>query len=638
MPFLRKTALLTASVLIAAGFAANSIYANPPAQPEAAASVASQNYLKTIPWDAEYDVVVIGYGFAGGAAAIAAADAGAKVLLLEKAPEGQEGGNSRYAAQQAIWIDASKASDEEILEYFRRMRGLSGNPSDEVYKAYIAEAKKQVEYLKFLGAENPPTSYYAEYPEYPGAEAIGLTLVKKPGGDGRLYGLIQKNVKARQAKGQIDVWFDAPGQKLLQDPATGIVHGVVAQVEGALRNIRARNGVVLATGGFENNIDMFRNFAGMQRAYSKGARFNTGDGILMAMDVGANLVNLATINGPDPNVLNPETGISFGYMVAGPKDSAWGGPAFTRYDVIMVGADGKRFWNETEKTKHGRIKFHGDYRALVMPDPAFMIFDEDARTTSRIYGSWSEGAVKEIEKGLVKKADSIEALAEIIGVDPAGLKAQIDAYNAGCQSGEDKQYGRDAKFLKPLDKAPYYAVEVVPTYTNTQGGPEHDEIGAVLDRNGKRIPHLFSAGELGSIFSWKYNGTGNIGESLIFGRISGASAATLKTDVDQASVLTKKAFEPQVKKTTAPQAEAGERIGRARGIGGDVVIGVKTDAQGKILSVRVIESHETPGIGTKALEVLPKAAVEGNGTVDTVSGATVTSDAFRAALAEAIGR
>ena len=159
MPFLRKTALLTASVLIAAGFAANSIYANPPAQLEAAAAVASQNYLKTIPWDAEYDVVVIGYGFAGGAAAIAAADAGAKVLLLEKAPEGQEGGNSRYAAQQAIWIDASKASDEEVLEYFRRMRGLSGNPSDEVYKAYIAEAKKQVEYLKFLGAENPPTSY-----------------------------------------------------------------------------------------------------------------------------------------------------------------------------------------------------------------------------------------------------------------------------------------------------------------------------------------------------------------------------------------------------------------------------------------------------------------------------------------------
>lgn len=624
------------AVLCAAVGMSAHVYAAPTV-PEATATVAApSNYLQTVRWDAEYDVVVVGYGFAGGAAAIAAADAGARVLLLEKAPEGHEGGNSRYAAQQAIWIDDTKASDEEILEYFRAMRGKSTNPSDEVYKAYIKEAKQQVEYLRKLGAEHPETSYYAEYPEFPGAKAIGLTLVKKPGGDGRLYALIQKNVEARRAQGKIDVWFEAPGRKLLQDPATGVIHGVVAEVEGAARNIRAKNGVVLATGGFENNIEMFRNFAGQQVAYSKGARYNTGDGILMAMDVKANMVNLATINGPDPNVLNPETGISFGYMVAGPKDSSWGGPAFTQYDVIMVGADGKRFWNETEKTKHGRIKFHNDYRALQMPDPAFMIFDEDARHASRVYASWSEGAEAEIEKGLVKKADTVEELAALLGVDAAGLKAQVDAYNASCAAGVDKQFDRAAKFLKPLDKGPFYGVEVVPTYTNTQGGPQHDEIGAVLDRNGKRIPHLFSAGELGSIFSWKYNGTGNIGESLIFGRISGASAAAPKSDVPNESVLKGEGWSPASTKHAAPAAEEGERIGRGRGMGGDVVLGVKTDAAGKITAVRVIESFETPGIGSKALDVLPAEAVRTNGKVDTVSGATVTTEAFRAALQDAL--
>lgn len=618
----------------APGFAAGA----PVAAAAPAVAQASVNYLQTVRWDAEYDVVVIGYGFAGGAAAIAAADAGARVLLLEKAPEGHEGGNSRYAAQQAIWIDDTKASDEEILEYFRAMRGKSTNPSDEVYKAYIKEAKAQVEYLKKLGAKDPATSYYAEYPEFPGAKAIGLTLVKKPGGDGRLYALIQENVRSRQAEGKIDVWFDAPGKKLLQDTTTGIVHGVLAEVEGAPRNIRAKNGVVLATGGFENNIEMFRNFAGQQVAYSKGARYNTGDGILMAMDVKANMVNLSTINGPDPNVLNPETGISFGYMLAGPKDSSWGGPAFSRHDVIMVGADGKRFWNETEKTKHGRVKFHGDYRMLQMPDPAFMIFDEDARLASRVYGSWSEGTVEEIRKGLVKKADTIEELAAILKIDPAGLKAQIDAYNAACAAGSDEQFGRDKKFLKALDKGPFYGVEVVPTYTNTQGGPQHDEIGAVLDRDGKRIPHLYSAGELGSIFSWKYNGTGNIGESLIFGRISGAQAALRKTDVSSESVLKGEGWKPAVSKAKAqaPKAEADERIGRGRGMGGDVVIGVKTDKAGKITAVRVIESRETPGIGTKALEVLPDEAVKNNGKVDAVSGATVTTEAFRAALEDAL--
>ncbi len=475
-------------------------------------------------------------------------------------------------------------------------------------------------------------SYYAEYPEYPGAAAIGLTIVKAPGGDGRLYGLIQANVKKRADK--IDVWFEAPATKLLQDRDTGIVHGVVAKVNGKTVNIRAKNGVVLATGGYENNPDMFRNFANTPVAYAKGARFNTGDGILMAMDVDARLVNMANNNGPDPNVLNPETGISFGYMTAGSKDSAWGGPAFTRHNVIMVGADGKRFWNETEKTKHGRIKFHNDYRHLQMPDPAFMIFDDEARTTSRVYGAWSEGAVKEIESGLVKKADTIEELAKLVGIDPDGLRAQIDRYNAFCKAGVDQEFGRSAKLLKPLLKAPFYAVEVVPTYTNTQGGPERDETAAILSRSGERIPHLYGAGELGSIFSHKYNGTGNIGESLIFGRIAGASAAQVKTDVSQESVLTGPGFKPAAAKAEA-KSEAGEKVGRARGMGGDVVLGVRTK-DGKISAVRVIEANETPGIGTKALERLPEEAVRTNGKVDTVSGATVTSDAFRAALEDAL--
>ena len=189
------------------------------AAPETAV-VQKAPYLQTVRWDAEYDVVIAGYGFAGGAAAIAAADAGARVLLLEKAPLGQEGGNSRYAAQQALWIDDTKASEADILRYFQTLRGKNTNPSDEVYKTFIAEAKKQVDYLKFLGAKDPVKSYYAEYPEYPGAAAIGLTIVKAPGGDGRLYGLIQANVKKRADK--IDVWFEAPATKLLQalDPET----------------------------------------------------------------------------------------------------------------------------------------------------------------------------------------------------------------------------------------------------------------------------------------------------------------------------------------------------------------------------------------------------------------------------------
>ena len=631
----RNTALaLAIAASLGLGLTASSFAAAPQ---ESASAQKTLPFLQTVRWDAEYDVIVLGYGFAGGAAAIAAADNGAHVLLSEKAPEGQEGGNSRYAAQHCININP-EVSDADAMKYFKKLRGLSSNPSDAVYETFIKEARHNLEYLKFLGAKNPSVAYNAaEYPEYEGSKAIGRAIVKKPGGDGAIYALIQKNVRDRQAKGKIDVWFDAPGVHLIQDPQTKIIHGVQIKVDGLMKNVRARNGVILATGGYENNIDMFRNYAHTMHAYSKGAKFNTGDGILMAMDVKANIVNMADLNGPDPNVLNPATGISFGYMCAGAKDSDWSGPAFTSRDVIMVGQDGKRFWNEAQKTRHGRVPFHGDYWQLRMPSPAFMIFDEDARLASRVYGSWSDGAVDEIAQGLVKKADTIEALAKEIGVDPKGLAEQVKDYNQFCATGVDKQFNRPKKLLKPLDKGPFYAVEVVPTFTNTLGGPQHDETGAILDRDGNRIPHLYGAGELGSIFSDKYNGSGNIAESLVFGRIAGAQAAVVKTDVAQDSVLNgQPGFKPVVAQNSA-KAEAGETIGRGRGMGGDVVIGVKM-ANGKITSVRVIESRETPGIGAKALETLPKEAVEKNGNVDTVSGATVTSNAFREALQDALAK
>ena len=109
----------------------------------------------------------------------------------------------------------------------------------------------------------------------------------------------------------------------------------------------------------------------------------------------------------------------------------------------------------------------------------------------------------------------------------------------------------------------------------------------------------------------------------------------MKSDVTQESVLKGPAFRPASLKTNAPSSRSGEKVGRARGMGGDVVLGV-TMKDGRISAVRVIEANETPGIGTKALEKLPDEAVRTNGEVDTVSGATVTSDAFRSALKDAL--
>lgn len=235
----------------------------------------------------------------------------------------------------------------------------------------------------------------------------------------------------------------------------------------------------------------------------------------------------------------------------------------------------------------------------------------------------------------MKKADTLEELAQKIGVDAAGLAAQVKAYNEYCAAGVDPQFNRPKALLKPLNKGPFYAVQVQPTYTNTLGGPERNENAQIRSRNGGVIPHLYGAGELGSVWSHKYSGSGNISESLVFGRLAGANAAVAKTDVTQNSVMNGKPnFKPE---QTAPvyTLMPGEKLGIGRGMGGDIAIAVKTE-NGKIVSVRVLSQHETPGIGGKAIEILPKEAVADNGKINAVSGASVTSRGFLNALNDAL--
>ena len=126
-------------------------------------------------------------------------------------------------------------------------------------------------------------------------------------------------------------------------------------------------------------------------------------------------------------------------------------------------------------------------------------------------------------KGWIKKAEMIEGLAEIIGLDPAVLAETIRRWNAGCAADKDAEYGR-SMMLNPIENGPFYAIEMSPSMLNTQGGPRRNEKAQIVRPGGAPIPRLCSAGELGSIYSYLYQGTGNIGECLAFGRIAARNA------------------------------------------------------------------------------------------------------------------
>jgi hypothetical protein len=205
--------------------------------------------------------------------------------------------------------------------------------------------------------------------------------------------------------------------------------------------------------------------------------------------------------------------------------------------MIVVGPDARRFTDEKHKTSHGKVKIHGRWTPLSLPCPMFMVCDHTLFSSGPLYDKepshgwtqiierydWSADNRVELAKGWIKKADTIADLARILGLAPCPLADTLNRWNRHCAAASDPDFGR-TKMLTPIETAPFYAVELAPSMLNTQGGPRRNEKGQIVRPDGTPIPRLYSAGELGSIYSYLYQGTGNIGECLAFGRIAARHA------------------------------------------------------------------------------------------------------------------
>ncbi|MGI6192876.1 MAG: FAD-binding protein [Christensenellales bacterium] len=476
-----------------------------------------KDFASTITWDAEYDVVIAGYGAAGATAAITAADEGAKVLLTEKAPEGQEGGNSKYSGQGVMGTDDADA----LFKYIQGMRGhFTHTLPDEMIRAFADGAYENRQWLIDLGADanNLDNAFgsgkpwvWNEYPELEGADHCICYMVSGKNFDGSFYYLLQDNVDKRSDN--IEIWYDSPAVHLIQDPDTKTILGVQINKNGTMVNVRARNGVVLATGGFENNMEMMANYLQQPYAYVYAAPYNTGDGIIMAQEVGAKLWHMSN-----------SAGYLWGFLPPDAERCLTVTPSLG----ILVGPNASRFMNETTSNRHGRINIGGRWISMPVPLPTWYIMDDAQVSANKIIRSFSDGNADEIAKGWIIKANTIEELAAACDMDPAALKATIDAWNEACANGVDALYGRPAQSMAPISTGPFYAMKLGPTMYNTQGGPQRNEKAEVLDLSGNPIPHLYSAGELGAMWPDMYNGGGNLAEASVYGRIAGRNAAAPK--------------------------------------------------------------------------------------------------------------
>jgi succinate dehydrogenase/fumarate reductase flavoprotein subunit len=475
-------------------------------------------------WNKEVDVVIVGTGHAGLAAAITAADAGAKVLIIEKMKKELEGGNSKVSGN--MWWTPTDLP--QAMQYIEALSyGLTGK---ECIQALAEEMLKLNDWLETLGIKHSSLGIFQpEHPELPGSACV-RTWGNNGSMDGKLWIPLREQVEKRK----VEVLYETPAKALIQKPSREIA-GIRAEVAGKPFYIKARKGVILCCGGFEFDFEMQKQFLPGWPIYGQGTPGNTGDGIRMSQQVGAALWHMNNPLAGLGGIVVPEFApvvIPIGFR----------GPGY-----IYVDKSGKRFISENRPSRHGfGVKEYvlffdgviGDFTRL----PCFSIFDETTRSkgplvsTERKFGwfawhsgyEWSKDNSKEIEKGWIVKGETIPELAAKLGIKPEELEATIARYNENCKQQVDPDFNRPKQSLVAIDKPPYYAVKLYPTMVNTQGGPKRNGKCQVEDPFGEPIPRLYTAGEMGSFWGWMYNGGGNNAECLCTGQIAARNAVALK--------------------------------------------------------------------------------------------------------------
>ncbi|MBI4190584.1 MAG: FAD-dependent tricarballylate dehydrogenase TcuA [Betaproteobacteria bacterium] len=488
-----------------------------------------------------YDVVVVGGGNAALCAALSAKEHGANVLVLERAPEDERGGNSAFTAgsyrhvyngledvknvvpdlseEEIARTDFGRYSAEEYLDDLGRLTQYHIDP--DLAEILVRRSTDTVHWIRqrtnvrFL-------PYYGRYAhDHNGVSKFygGVVITASGGGPG----LVDAQYKAAQKQG-ITIRYNAQVTALLRGRSG--VEGVRLIAEGVEEEMRAR-AVVLACGGFEANREWRTRYLGpgWELAKVRGTRYNTGDGIRMALDIGAQ--SYGHWSGSH-SVSWERYAPDFGDMNTRSHNSYRHGYPFS----IMVNAEGKRFLDEG-------IDFRGftyaKFGRIVLQQPgsyAWQIFDSQVAHLLLKEEYRQKGATK-------VQANTLEELVERMqDVDSAQFMTTVREYNAAIK--RDVPFDPNSKdgrctvglsinksnWANPIEKPPFEAFAVGCAITFTFGGLKIDTAAHVLDISDQPLPGLYAAGELvGGIFYFNYPGSSGLMAGAVFGRIAGREAA-----------------------------------------------------------------------------------------------------------------
>lgn len=617
-------------------------------------------------WNFECDVVVIGSGTASYAA-IRAADKGLDVIVVEAYASG--GGATGFSGGGA-WIPMNKfavaAGDtrEDTLTYLKNVKREI--PIDEkALEAFVDNGGPMVDYMEGIFAKTTHAiqarqgafgDYQAEWPggTYDARRGVNYGGVKK-WKESYLEAITMLGGKIMYSTKATDLVWRYDENQVPE------VLGVLCETKHGPIAIKARKGVVCGAGGFEWNDEMKNAYLAVETPYACSLPTNDGTMLKAVMALGPKLMNMSECYG------------QWTFRERADVSKAQGSPCniiFGHYfpRQIVVNRHGRRFCNESASydalwLPMGAFDTFAPYEKTNVP--AWQIFDQ--KFVDEIKGFAVDYYIGDLENGVppyAKRADSLEELADIIGVNKENLIEEVARWNRFCEEGEDKDYHRGEQYmdqmfnrmrdmtmplqsnLGPIDAPPYYALEIAPNTLGTVGGPSLNEHAQCMHITEKPIGKLYACGNFSGFGApgRGYPGAGGtIGPGLVMAYIAAGHIAdnqadwkgpeipvvapdfdVFKQDGDDGM-----AFYEDNKTPSTNTYKDGKYSANAQGMGGSFEVTV-TISGGKIAAVDVGGNQETAGIGDKAFEQLTKQIVYMNSTtgVDAISGATISSNAL----------
>ncbi len=439
-----------------------------------------------------YDVVVVGSGGAGLAAAIQAHDEGASVLIVEKMPT--IGGNTIKAsagmnAAETRFQRVKGIQDSKELFYQETLKGGKNKNNPELLRRFVENAPEAIEWLATRGIMlNDITTT--------GGMSIDRTHRSRDGSavGGYLISGLVRNVNKRN----IDVMLDTSVVDIVMDG--GEVSAVRLLTEEKEALTVATKSIIVATGGFSANSAMVVKYrpdlAGFVTTNHKGA---TGGGISLLENIGAGTVDMGEIQ------IHPTVEQKTSYLIS---ESIRGGGA------ILVNQQGNRFFNEMET----RDKVSAQIIAL--PEKyAYIVFDEHVRAKNK-------AADEYIGRGFVTSASSPRDLAKKLGLNEDAFLVTLERYNGFVEKQNDDDFGRTTALRAPINEGPFHAIQIAPGVHHTMGGVTINTDTCVLDKAHKVIAGAYAAGEVvGGIHGGNRIGGNAVADIIIFGTLAGHQAA-----------------------------------------------------------------------------------------------------------------